>query len=144
MAAKLGIVTIGQAPRDDIAALFAAQAPAGTEEKRYTISDRGTAAVRAGAGAGARGADVGCVVGAAAVVAAGVGAGAGAGAATGAGAGSGAAAAGFGAGAAAGAEGGGEIAFTALWHDDDSLLMLRWRHCSASAPPGVTPEQFDM
>lgn len=31
MAAKLGIVTIGQAPRDDIAALFAAQAPAGTE-----------------------------------------------------------------------------------------------------------------
>ena len=29
--AKLGIVTIGQAPRDDIAALFAAQAPAGTE-----------------------------------------------------------------------------------------------------------------
>ena len=40
--------------------------------------------------------------------------------------------------------GGGEIAFTALWHDDDSLLMLRWRHCSASAPPGVTPEQFDM
>lgn len=31
MAAKLGIVTIGQAPRDDIAALFAAQAPVGTE-----------------------------------------------------------------------------------------------------------------
>lgn len=31
MAAKLGIVTIGQSPRDDIAALFAAQAPAGTE-----------------------------------------------------------------------------------------------------------------
>ena len=31
MAAKLGIVTIGQAPRDDIAALFAAQAPAGAE-----------------------------------------------------------------------------------------------------------------
>lgn len=29
--AKLGVVTIGQAPRDDIAALFAAQAPAGTE-----------------------------------------------------------------------------------------------------------------
>jgi len=22
--------------------------------------------------------------------------------------------------------------------------MLRWRHCSASAPPGVTPEQFAM
>ena len=31
MTRMLGIVTIGQAPRDDIAALFAAQAPAGTE-----------------------------------------------------------------------------------------------------------------
>lgn len=31
MARKLGIATIGQAPRDDIAALFAAHVPAGTE-----------------------------------------------------------------------------------------------------------------
>ena len=31
MTRMLGIVTIGQAPRDDIAALFAAQAPAGTQ-----------------------------------------------------------------------------------------------------------------
>lgn len=31
MSQTLGIVTIGQAPRDDIAALFAAQAPAGTK-----------------------------------------------------------------------------------------------------------------
>ena len=30
MARTLGIVTIGQAPRDDIASLFAAHAPAGT------------------------------------------------------------------------------------------------------------------
>ena len=30
MSRTLGIVTIGQAPRDDIAELFAAQAPAGT------------------------------------------------------------------------------------------------------------------
>lgn len=31
MASTLGIVTVGQAPRDDIAALFAAHAPAGTK-----------------------------------------------------------------------------------------------------------------
>jgi len=31
MARTLGIVTIGQAPRDDIADLFAAHAPAGTK-----------------------------------------------------------------------------------------------------------------
>ena len=31
MARTLGIVTIGQAPRDDIATLFAAHAPAGTK-----------------------------------------------------------------------------------------------------------------
>lgn len=78
------------------------------------------------------------MAGAAAVVVAGAGAGAGVGAAAGAIAGSGAWLAGF------GAAGGGEIAFTALWQDDESLLMLRWRHCSASAPPGVTLEQLAM
>lgn len=36
------------------------------------------------------------------------------------------------------------IAATALLHDGESLAELRCRHCSASAPPGCTPAQFDM
>jgi hypothetical protein len=36
------------------------------------------------------------------------------------------------------------MAFTAFWQPGDSLVALRCRHCSASAPPGVTPEQLDM
>ena len=38
----------------------------------------------------------------------------------------------------------GESALTAVWQLGESLAELRCRHCSASAPPGVTPEQFDM
>ncbi len=45
------------------------------------------------------------------------------------------------AGAAAGA---GAMALTALLHPPDSLATLRLRHSKASAPPGVTPEQFAM
>src|ERR1700722_9338075 len=36
------------------------------------------------------------------------------------------------------------IAATALWHDADSFAELPFRHCSAAAPPGCTPEQFAM
>jgi hypothetical protein len=36
------------------------------------------------------------------------------------------------------------MALTALWQPGESLATLRWRHCRASAPPGLTLEQFDM
>src|SRR5580692_8684351 len=36
------------------------------------------------------------------------------------------------------------MAATALRHAADSCASLRLRHCSASAPPGCTPEQCDM
>jgi len=36
------------------------------------------------------------------------------------------------------------IAATALRHAAESCASLRLRHCSASAPPGCTPEQCDM
>jgi hypothetical protein len=36
------------------------------------------------------------------------------------------------------------VALTAVLQPDESLPTLRCRHCSASFPPGVTPEQFDM
>jgi hypothetical protein len=59
--------------------------------------------------------------------------------------GAGFAAAGGLAGAVAGSAAGfSEMAFTALRHDPDSLEELRWRHCKASMPPGVTLEQFAM
>jgi hypothetical protein len=38
----------------------------------------------------------------------------------------------------------GEIALTALRQAGESFAEFFCRHCSASAPPGVTPEQFDM
>ena len=47
-------------------------------------------------------------------------------------------------GAAAGCVGGGLIALTAFRHATDSRAESRCRHCNASTPPGVTPEQFDM
>lgn len=42
------------------------------------------------------------------------------------------------------AAGGGESALTALLQPEESLAILRCRHCSASIPPGFTLEQFDM
>ena len=45
-------------------------------------------------------------------------------------------------GAAAGAPP--PIAATALRHAAESCVSLRLRHCNASAPPGCTPEQWDM
>jgi hypothetical protein len=36
------------------------------------------------------------------------------------------------------------IAATALRHAAESCASLRLRHCNASAPPGCTPEQWDM
>src|SRR5215469_13382471 len=36
------------------------------------------------------------------------------------------------------------IAATALWHAAESFAAWLLRHCSASAPPGWTPEQFAM
>jgi hypothetical protein len=64
------------------------------------------------------------------------------GAAVAAGAGAGVAAGGA-AGAAAGAAGG-VTALTAAWQPGDSCAMCSFRQRSASAPPGRTPEQFDM
>src|SRR4051794_26714735 len=46
--------------------------------------------------------------------------------------------------AADGAAGLGAIALTAVRQAGESAAELRCRHCSASAPPGVTPEHFDM
>jgi hypothetical protein len=52
--------------------------------------------------------------------------------------------AGAGAGGATTAAGFGKVARTALWQLGDSFDTFFCRHCSASAPPGRTPEQFDM
>jgi hypothetical protein len=35
-------------------------------------------------------------------------------------------------------------AFTAPWQPPESDATFFFRHCSASAPPGVTPRHFDM
>ena len=45
---------------------------------------------------------------------------------------------------AAAAPGPPPIAATALRHAAESCVSLRLRHCNASAPPGCTPEQWDM
>lgn len=46
--------------------------------------------------------------------------------------------------AAAGDSGFAEITLTPLRQAPESLASLRCRHCRASLPPGVTPEQFEM
>jgi len=47
--------------------------------------------------------------------------------------------------AAAGAGSGfGKVALTAVLQPDDNVATFFCRHCSASLPPGVTPEHFDM